>query len=215
MVSRTTSLGETVWQDRYFVGNHPAFDFVNTIAHRFDEDQNEDRFQGPADLQHWSRHVSLITEETLPAEPEQALDEVAFSETLELREKAHAVFMARLDNRVPQAADLAFIVQRLDDPQTLIQFNSPKTFSSSFSYRADTKSINAALALQILDALFRLPVDRVRACPACGWMFYDTTRGGRRRWCNMKTCGNRAKVQEYRMRTRTKNRHKGKGPGAP
>lgn len=37
----------------------------------------------------------------------------------------------------------------------------------------------------------------VRACPGqgCGWLFLD--RSGRRRWCTMATCGNRAKARRF------------------
>lgn len=43
---------------------------------------------------------------------------------------------------------------------------------------------------------------RVRSCAAdgCGWMFLDDSRGGNRRWCSMRTCGNRAKAQSYYRR---------------
>jgi predicted RNA-binding Zn ribbon-like protein len=41
---------------------------------------------------------------------------------------------------------------------------------------------------------------RVRVCPGtgCGWLFLDTS--GRRRWCNMQWCGNRAKVRAHAQR---------------
>jgi len=35
----------------------------------------------------------------------------------------------------------------------------------------------------------------------CGWLFLDTTRNRTRRWCDMKECGNRAKVRRFRART--------------
>jgi predicted RNA-binding Zn ribbon-like protein len=43
---------------------------------------------------------------------------------------------------------------------------------------------------------------RVRPCPGddCGWLFVD--RSGRRKWCSMQTCGNRAKVRAYEERRR-------------
>jgi predicted RNA-binding Zn ribbon-like protein len=43
-------------------------------------------------------------------------------------------------------------------------------------------------------------VDRWRICPsaACGWMFVDATKNGRRRWCEMATCGTRAKDRRRR-----------------
>ncbi|WP_197683971.1 CGNR zinc finger domain-containing protein [Allokutzneria albata] len=40
----------------------------------------------------------------------------------------------------------------------------------------------------------------VRSCDGCGWFFIDTSRGRRRRWCSMKTCGNQAKVARFRAR---------------
>jgi predicted RNA-binding Zn ribbon-like protein len=46
--------------------------------------------------------------------------------------------------------------------------------------------------------------DRLRVCgdETCRWVFYDDSRAGRRVWCNMATCGNRAKARRYRERKR-------------
>ncbi|HJS46640.1 MAG TPA: CGNR zinc finger domain-containing protein, partial [Gemmatimonadales bacterium] len=46
------------------------------------------------------------------------------------------------------------------------------------------------------------PLDRVRSCSGehCGWLFRDTSRSGRRRWCSMSTCGNTSKVRRFRRR---------------
>ena len=44
--------------------------------------------------------------------------------------------------------------------------------------------------------------DRIRICASdtCRWLFYDESRAGRRRWCDMATCGNRAKAARHRMK---------------
>lgn len=44
--------------------------------------------------------------------------------------------------------------------------------------------------------------DRIRICAndTCRWIFYDESRAGRRRWCDMATCGNRAKARRHRAR---------------
>ncbi len=54
------------------------------------------------------------------------------------------------------------------------------------------------------DALIREELARVRRCadPRCHRVFYDVTRNGGRRWCDMATCGNRAKAARHRARTR-------------
>ena len=52
------------------------------------------------------------------------------------------------------------------------------------------------------DALIVRELARVRRCadPRCGRVFQDETKNGRRRWCDMATCGNRAKAARHRMK---------------
>ena len=52
------------------------------------------------------------------------------------------------------------------------------------------------------DTLVTGALDRVRRCAdgRCPRVFLDTTKNGRRRWCDMATCGNRAKAQRHRDR---------------
>ena len=52
------------------------------------------------------------------------------------------------------------------------------------------------------DALILGELARVRRCadPRCGRVFQDETKNGRRRWCEMATCGNRAKAARHRMK---------------
>jgi len=49
-----------------------------------------------------------------------------------------------------------------------------------------------------------LGADRFRRCasPACAGVFIDTSRGGRRRYCEPEVCGNRINVAAYRARRR-------------
>jgi predicted RNA-binding Zn ribbon-like protein len=56
----------------------------------------------------------------------------------------------------------------------------------------------------LIEAIAAGTTDRFRICAndGCRWVFEDTSRGGRRRWCDMASCGNRAKVRRYRSRHR-------------
>jgi predicted RNA-binding Zn ribbon-like protein len=49
--------------------------------------------------------------------------------------------------------------------------------------------------------------ERIRICAndTCRWVFFDTSRTGRRRWCDMATCGNRAKAARHRARAKDKS----------
>ena len=55
------------------------------------------------------------------------------------------------------------------------------------------------------DSLLLGELARVRRCadPRCVHVFFDATRNGRRRWCDMTRCGNRAKAARHRARTQT------------
>lgn len=52
------------------------------------------------------------------------------------------------------------------------------------------------------DALVFDELPRVRRCadPRCHRVFFDGTKNGLRRWCDMGTCGNRAKAARHRAR---------------
>jgi len=54
------------------------------------------------------------------------------------------------------------------------------------------------------DSLIAGELARVHRCsdPRCPHVFIDTTKNGRRRWCDMATCGNRAKAARHRRRAR-------------
>jgi len=44
----------------------------------------------------------------------------------------------------------------------------------------------------------------VRRCAneRCLWLFLDQSKGGTRRWCDMASCGNRAKARRHYLRTK-------------
>jgi predicted RNA-binding Zn ribbon-like protein len=44
--------------------------------------------------------------------------------------------------------------------------------------------------------------ERVRQCPECGFLFFDRSKNNSRRWCDMATCGNRAKLRNFCERRR-------------
>ena len=56
------------------------------------------------------------------------------------------------------------------------------------------------------DALVDDELARVRCCadPRCHRVFLDGTKNGLRRWCDMGTCGNRAKAARHRARSETR-----------
>jgi predicted RNA-binding Zn ribbon-like protein len=56
------------------------------------------------------------------------------------------------------------------------------------------------IARSAAELLTSAEIDRVGECDGrgCGWLFRDTSKAGRRRWCSMSICGNRAKARRHR-----------------
>jgi predicted RNA-binding Zn ribbon-like protein len=60
----------------------------------------------------------------------------------------------------------------------------------------------AELARRIASEFGEGRPDRFRVCgnDRCRWVFYDRSRPGSRRWCEMASCGNRMKAARHRAR---------------
>ena len=69
----------------------------------------------------------------------------------------------------------------------------------------------------LVEAIATGETARLRICAndACRWVFEDRSRAGRRRWCDMTSCGNRAKVQRYRSKQRAGDPVEPAADGAP
>ncbi|ROQ32958.1 putative stress-induced transcription regulator [Streptomyces sp. PanSC19] len=138
----------------------------------------------------------------------------ALARVRELREALHDL-IAALAHGAPAPADA---VARVEDhwkdavahARLVVDGTTPRLRTTVEASGLDL--LRHELALQALDLLRALPADRTRVCPGrrCGWLFLDTSRAGRRRWCSMATCGNAAKG-----RTHYERRRAGEGHGAP
>jgi predicted RNA-binding Zn ribbon-like protein len=56
------------------------------------------------------------------------------------------------------------------------------------------------IAVSALDLLRDGPLDQLKACEDCPWLFLDTSRNHSRRWCSMADCGTRVKMRRYRAK---------------
>jgi predicted RNA-binding Zn ribbon-like protein len=80
---------------------------------------------------------------------------------------------------------------------------------AAWAWRRDAHSEDRVAWAAALDAARLLTTpDRawIRQCGdfECGWFFLDTSRNRNRRWCNMKTCGNRNKARDFYRRSAQK-----------
>jgi predicted RNA-binding Zn ribbon-like protein len=190
-------------------GGHLALDFANTLEGRFDETPRE-LLRTYADLVHFAEASGLLAMEAAERlhaaaaqRPDHAAQALAAARTL--REALFGVFSALAAEQAPPPDALATLNAALKAALPHGQVTHDQVAGIWVWAWEETGDLSAPLwpvAHAAAELLIHGPLDRLRECAAddCGWLFIDTTRNRARRWCSMQTCGNRAKVQQFRAR---------------
>src|SRR6476469_5997762 len=119
-----------------------------------------------------------------------------------LREVADAI----AEQRAPTGGALDTVNRALHARQVIELV--PATDGVSVDHRHVGDPVDDALA-RLADPLVQELTsghpERIRICDndRCRWVFYDTSRTARRRWCDMATCGNQAKAARHRARQKS------------
>ncbi len=118
-----------------------------------------------------------------------------------LREVARSIS----EHRAPDAGALDTINQALHARQVIELVPAPDGCRVDHRHVGDpVDDALARLADPLVTELTAGHPDRIKLCASetCEWIFYDASRTSRRRWCDMATCGNRAKAARHRARGR-------------
>jgi predicted RNA-binding Zn ribbon-like protein len=70
----------------------------------------------------------------------------------------------------------------------------------------DLRRVVWPIAAAAVDLLRTGPLDRIKTCANCPWLFIDRSRNRSRRWCSMDECGVHLKMRRYRARLATGGR---------
>jgi len=70
--------------------------------------------------------------------------------------------------------------------------------------RSNWTWVNARIAASFGEMLANQEIERIKVCANsdCRWVFQDPTKARTKRWCDDRTCGNRARVRRARARKR-------------
>ena len=182
-------------------------DFMNTIE--LESGSLVDHLVSFDDAAHWLidrgfchedlSAASLATHGTTEA---MALDKVRTVRGA-LREVADAV----AHDRPPADAALAEVNRAIQSRERVELVKEADGVSVGHSHVGDPlDDALARLADPLVHEIQNGRGDRVRICAndTCRWVFFDESRSGRRRWCDMASCGNRAKAARHRARAKEK-----------
>lgn len=192
--------------DRFeWSGGHPALDFVNTLDER-PSDQPAENLATYRDLVRFAQLAGLI--EPRIARPLQQRRDPATDRIVRLarrlREHLHDLLAATIAGRPTQRTDLDAVstaIQAAHAARKLVASRSAESFKYQWCPCHTTLEIPLhACSLAIESLLVDAPRGKVRKCGAadCDVYYLDTSKGQRRHWCSMKSCGNRAKQRRRR-----------------
>ena len=165
--------------------------FVNTR----DRMRGPERLRCPGDVAAWLRERGL-------ADDDLRVDDAGLERVVALREALRALLVRNGGGPdAPEASDVlaAAVARGRLTPQVRAD--------GSTAVVADADGLDGALG-RLVAAVFEADAAgawrRLRACadPGCAWAFYDRSRNGSSRWCDMAICGNRAKQRGLQARRR-------------
>jgi predicted RNA-binding Zn ribbon-like protein len=193
------------------LGGAPCLDFVNSVENRAGH-LPEDFLTSYADLVRWGEHAGLMDDATaarlleLAAEDEPAARE-ALQRALGLRAGLHRLFLAIAMRSRPDPSDLDHLRRAYADAissATLV----PEDERFGWDWRRDEKRLDQLLwpvARSAVELLIAGDLQRVKVCEnpyGCGWLFYDGSKNGSRRWCSMEGCGSQVKMRRQYAKRR-------------
>lgn len=187
-----------------------SLDFANTLDERSSASPYE-YLNSYYDLVAWSQQAQTITASEAEQLREQAERHPAdasrvLQEAIVLREALFRIFSAVAEGESPEDEDLNILNSALSEAMCHVRI-VPQTGSFQWDWTANPENLDRVLWPVVRAAADLLTSDelgdtRVCASESCDWLFLDTSKNHSRRWCNMKTCGNRAKARRHYERTR-------------
>lgn len=186
-----------------------CLDFANTTPYH--HNLSEDYLNTYSDLVSWGLDVHLLNEteaqhlwNTASRQPTQVA--VVHQKALVLREALYRVLSATAQNQIPRPPDLDILNTVLSEAMQQMRLVAAPT-GYSWEWVDGTNNLEYLLwrvAWSAGELLRSDDLKTLRECEGndCNWLFLDTSRNHSRRWCDMKTCGNRAKARRHYERTR-------------
>jgi predicted RNA-binding Zn ribbon-like protein len=174
--------------------------------------------QSYSDLLQWARQATILTpgevvtvEAEARSRPKAAAE--ALARSLATREAIYGVFSARAAG-LPVSADDLRTLNRAIARSMAHAGLSPAGARFEWGWpeaALDLERVSWWVARSAAELLTSFDLTLVRECAGydCGWLFMDRTKNRSRRWCDMSTCGNRAKGRRHYERRRTSRKRAG------
>jgi predicted RNA-binding Zn ribbon-like protein len=185
-------------------GGCPVFDFTNTISNRNDPDYF-DYLTKYNDFIQWSEKIGLLSKGRIHAisifsESHVRKSADTLRQVVEAREVIFTLFSSLAQHRKADKGAMDAFNGLLSEALSNMRIDVGRTeVTTSFAVSEKTilKEPLYLLIKNAFDILSSQSFERIKECPTCRWLFLDTTKNGKRRWCNMQVCGSNDKARRY------------------
>ncbi len=195
------------------VGMDACLDLINSVE--FSDGVPEEGLPTAADAMAFFTRRGLVHEDALRRQVSDAGEDAWLARIHGMRASLREIWDAQVAGRYPDQAALDTVNAALREAPRieLVRGDGCCGIGHRHTTIDPTGEALARVIQPLVEAIAAGSTDRFRVCAndGCRWVFEDTSRGGRRRWCDMTSCGNRAKVRRYRTRHRAGEQ----GPGGP
>jgi len=183
-----------------------CLDFANTCGDR--PICAEEHLTGADDLVAWGAQAGLLAAaECRRFDRRPEMSPAVLDAALKLREAIYATCAALAASHVPRRSDLETISAVLRDalPNLVLGIHDSGCCWEWSGAASPSDRILWPVARSAADLLTSDDVSRLRECAGegCSWLFLDSSRNGRRKWCSMSSCGNRAKAKRHYARRKS------------
>jgi predicted RNA-binding Zn ribbon-like protein len=191
------------WAEKQFVAGTVALDFANTVCYRQDPARRLDKIPDAVELAAFARAARIFSDAGSFQTENLAKRDGPFALTLyrEVREATDVLFRPVGYGGQPEAAAFSGLLRLY---QTVLADHPLEAGADGIEIGPRPRP---SFALVLLHSALRLATSsemtRTKICPNCHWLFVDRSRNSSRVWCDMLTCGNRAKVQRHHARHRS------------
>jgi predicted RNA-binding Zn ribbon-like protein len=197
-----------------WIAGATCLDFTNTVTWRMDGLRNE-RLATFDDLVVWSVAAGLLTREgartlRIHAQSHPRVAAAALLEAHATRLRLHQIFTHVAMHRASPAREIAQFNRALARTSASAHL-VPHGRGFRWRFARNAEDLGQLVRPVTIDAAHLLASDDltlVQTCANdnCGWLFVNRSRNGLRRWCDMRTCGNKAKARRYYHRARRATR---------
>jgi predicted RNA-binding Zn ribbon-like protein len=191
-------------------GGRSCLDFVNTVHDRKSEPVQDYLFNA-LDLILWGEKVGILSKKSAEAIESAALAEEQkarkfFKEAIALRELLYRILYKVSRRERVGGADLNEFNDFLQKQFARLEIQTAKEgLQTGWDLpKTDFRWITAPIVMDAYELLLSDKLVRVKECPNCGWIFQDSTKNGKRKWCSMQACGSNVKALEWYHRNKAK-----------